>query len=67
MAKIKTRTIRNETYILVVLRVIERDGHGRPSKCEVGFDDSVFKIKGGEEFITAWVLEANAKKTKLLH
>lgn len=54
-ARPQTREIRGKLYELVVLKVLERDAQGRPSKFECGYDDSVFKIDGGEDFITAYI------------
>lgn len=51
----KRKTIQGEDHALVLLKVEEKDAFGRPTKCTIGYDDAVFDIKGGEEFITAWV------------
>lgn len=55
MSKQQTRTIGGKDYFLVVLKVLERDGQGRPIKFHCGYDDSVFQLSGDEEFITAFV------------
>lgn len=52
-----TRKLRGEVHRLIVLKVVERDEAGRPSKCEVGYDDTTFQLADGDEFITAWVPE----------
>lgn len=62
----KTRSIRGKDHHLVVLHVIERDARGRPSKVIVGYDDSKFKVSGGEEFFTAYV-PVEMGKTRELH
>ncbi len=51
----RRKTIKGDDYVLVVLKVLEKDGFGRPSKCQVGYDDTTFKLEGGEEFVTAWM------------
>lgn len=53
--------INGQSYSLILLRVLEWDEKGRPSKCVVGYDDTTFKIGDqsvSDEFITAFVLEA---------
>jgi hypothetical protein len=57
----KTRTIGGKDYKLVVLRVLERDAQGRPSKVELGHDDAVFKVEDGMEFFTAYVFADSVK------
>lgn len=47
---------------VVVLLVTDHDEHGRPKKCTMGYDETVFNLKGGEEFITAWVPEQVCEK-----
>jgi len=43
-------------HTLVILRVRERDAFGRPTKCDVGYEDTTFQqLKDGDEFITAYV------------
>lgn len=51
----RKKTIQGKDCVLVVLKVEERDEFGRPRKVTVGFDDSTFKLEGGEEFYTAWI------------
>lgn len=51
----RTRNIKGKDYQLVVLHVLERDAEGRPSKVTVGYDDTTFKVAGGEQFLTAYV------------
>lgn len=54
----QTRNIKGKDYSIVILRVIERDGSGRPSKCVIGYDDTTFRLddpKVSNEFITAFV------------
>lgn len=60
-----SRTIRGETYELVVLKVLERDELGRPSKVLIGYDDTTFKVGGGEEFFTAYVYQSSVKPRTL--
>lgn len=47
--------INGDKYQLIVLKVVGRDDMGRPAKFEAGYDDTTFKLEGGEEFITAFV------------
>lgn len=54
----KRRNIKGHDHVLVVLKTLERDAFGRPTKVEVGYDDSVFKLEGGEEFYTGYISEA---------
>lgn len=52
------RTIRGKEYSLVVLRILEWDENGRPSKCIIGHDDTVFRLSDQSEenhFLTAYV------------
>lgn len=51
----KTKTIKGELYKLVVLHVLERDASGVPFKVRIMTDDDKIHLKGGEEFITAFV------------
>lgn len=50
-----TRTIRDLEHQLVLLKVTGRDEHGRPKQALVLYDENVEHLKGGEEYITAWV------------
>lgn len=50
--------INGKPYTLVVMRVIEWDEKGRPSKCIVGHDDTTFDLrddKVSREFMTAFI------------
>lgn len=50
--------INGDQYQLVVLRVHEWDALGRPSKVEVGYDDTTFDLRDdavSRHFITAFV------------
>lgn len=47
--------VNGERYSLVVLHVLERDAFGRPSKVEVGYDDTTFKLYDGIEFVTSFI------------
>lgn len=47
--------INGEEYTLIVLKVVERDERGRPSKVQVGYDDTTFNVADGDEFLTAFV------------
>lgn len=51
----KKRTIRGEDHSLIILKVTSSDEHGRPKTADIGYDETTFNLKGGEEFITAWV------------
>lgn len=56
----RSRQIRGKQYSLVVLRVLEWDEQGRPSKCIVGYDDTSFDLRDdavSREFMTCYVLE----------
>jgi hypothetical protein len=53
---------------LVVMKVTDHDAKGRPSAAVIGYDDTTFKLEGGEEFITAWVrVESTASKSGQEH
>ncbi len=51
--------LNGKPHSLVVLRVLESDGAGRPSKCSIGYDDTTFDISDKQahpnEFVTAFV------------
>jgi len=53
----KTRNIKGKEYSLIVLRVLEWDDQGRPSKTIIGYDDTTFRLDDGtpNHFITAFV------------
>ncbi len=54
----KIRTIRGEPYELVVLRPCEWDFRGRPTKAEIGYEDTTFQLDDptkANEFVTAFV------------
>lgn len=54
---------KGKPYKLVLLKVIDRDSQGRPSQCVIGYDDEVFTLEQGDEFITGFVpAELVAKK-----
>lgn len=58
-AKKYNREIRGKTYSLVLLRILEWDAQGRPSKCVIGHDDTTFNLRDENlprEFMTAYVL-----------
>jgi hypothetical protein len=53
----KGPTINGKPHDLIVLRVLEWDASGRPSKCEIGYDDTTFRLDDAtkpNEFITAF-------------
>jgi hypothetical protein len=59
-----TREIRGKAHKLVVLRVLDWDELGRPSKCIVGYDDTTFDLRDesvSREFMTAYVPEEMVK------
>lgn len=61
----QSRNIKGKDYSLVILRVLEWDANGRPSKCVIGYDDTTFKLndpKQSNHFITAFVPVDNIKK-----
>lgn len=50
--------INGKLYDLVVLRVLEWDAKGRPSKAVIGYDDTTFDLRDDQvsrEFMTAFV------------
>lgn len=47
--------INGKKHDLIVLKITQKDAHGRPSKATIGYDDTVFKVDDGDEFVTAWV------------
>lgn len=52
------REIRSKQYRLVVLRIMDWDERGRPSKCVIGHEDTIFDLTedgGSREFMTAFV------------
>lgn len=52
------RTIRGHEYVgPVIFRVIKEDAFGRPTEVEIGWNDSVFNLKGGEKFFTGYISE----------
>lgn len=53
---------KDEKLVLVLLLVKSSDEQGRPKQCEIGYDENVYTLKGGEEFITAWVPEKCVNK-----
>lgn len=60
--KLKKREIRGKDHVLVVMKAVAWDAQGRPSKVEMGYDDTVFAIEGGEQFFTAYVPEDMLEK-----
>ena len=55
MSVLKKRTIKGRDYVMVVLKTLEKDEFGRPTKVVVGYDDTVFNLEGGEEFYIGFV------------
>ena len=54
----QSRNIKGKTYSLIILRILEWDAHGRPSKCVLGYDDTTFRLddpKQSNHFLTAFV------------
>lgn len=47
--------IHGKEHRVIVLKITSRDELGRPKTADIGFDDTKFELKGGEEFVTAWV------------
>ena len=59
----QTITVNGKRYTLVVLRPCEWDQSGRPSKAEIGYPDTTFRLDDqtkANEFLTAFVPEAAA-------
>jgi hypothetical protein len=55
-------TVKGKKYVLVVLKVTSSDPLGRPEAATFHFDErETFDLKGGEEFITAFVPEDVAR------
>lgn len=44
-----------ERYACTLLKIVERDGQGRPRSLTVLFDDESTTIKGGEHFLAAYI------------
>lgn len=56
MSKMGKRNIKGHEYLgPVVFKVLERDLFNRPTKVEVGYDDTTFNLKGGEHFFTGYI------------
>ncbi len=56
--------INGKQHDLVVLRILEWDDAGRPSKASIGYDDSSFRLddqKLPNEFLTAFVVADSVK------
>lgn len=53
---------RGEIYQLVVIKITGRDASGRPSTGVIGYDETVFHLEGGEEFMTAYVPQKVVRK-----
>jgi hypothetical protein len=54
----KGPTINGKPYELVLLRILEWDAGGRPSKAEIGYDDTEFRLDDESkpnEFLSAFV------------
>lgn len=53
---IKKRNIKGHDYLgPIVFKVLEKDAFNRPTKVEVGYDDSTFHIEKGTEFFTGYI------------
>lgn len=56
MSLLKKRTIKGKDYFgPIVFKVLEFDAFKRPIKVEIGYDDAVFNLKGGENFFTGYI------------
>lgn len=51
----KSAYVGEKKYRLVVLKITGRDKLGRPSEATIGYDDTVFNLEGGEEFMTCFI------------
>jgi hypothetical protein len=52
----KIRTIKDKQYYgPIVFKTLERDEFNRPSKVEIGYDDTTFHLKGGEAFFIGYI------------
>lgn len=56
------QNIRGEKHTAVVLKVIETDPFGRPTRYEALYDEQTVRITGGEEFVVAWIPSVVTKK-----
>jgi hypothetical protein len=56
MSMMKKRNIKGHDHLgPIVFKVLEEDAFGRPTKVEVGYDDTTFNLKGGEKFFTGYI------------
>lgn len=54
----KGPVINGKPHALVILRILEWDASGRPSKCIIGYDDTTFNLdepNTPNEFLTAFI------------
>lgn len=54
MSRANDIKINGERHTPIVLKVRERDDFGRPTLCEVGYEDSSFSVEDGAEFLVVW-------------
>ena len=63
MEQFQVKGPKGKPYRLVLIKVLSRDGQGRPSECVIGYDETEFTLEGGEVFITGFVpVDQVAKK-----
>lgn len=66
----KTVTIGGKIHALIVLRILEWDEQGRPSKAIIGHPDTVFRLDDPNqpnEFLTAFVSQEMLEKQRKDH
>lgn len=60
--KARRQHIRGDLYTgPVVFKTLSVDELGRPKTVEVGFDDTVFKLKDGDQFFTGYIAASAAE------
>jgi hypothetical protein len=59
--KAQKRNIKGLDYVgPVVFKVVSVDELGRPKQVEVGFDDTTFNLKNGDQFFTGYIAASAA-------
>jgi hypothetical protein len=59
----KKLKLNGEPHCLVILKVLDRDPHGRPNRVQVVYDDTKIPVHEGLQLHTAWVHESATEKT----
>ncbi len=55
-------SVGGEIHEVVLLRIFDRDAHGRPKQCMILYDEESVELKGGEEFLTVFMAVGMKKK-----